>query len=356
MAGSWKCARARRCGAFTLVELLVVIAIIGILVALLLPAIQAAREAARRTQCANSLKNLGIAAHGYHVTKRYFPIGMEMMTGLNNTKSTFFVEMLPYLEEAALYDLWDFKQPFNNVSSDPAKSRAGTAMPMLLCPSDQFEQTTFQLTGAAAAFPGTASHGGVGGWYSATSYVGNYGTGSYYVQFSQFEIKPNGVFFVTGTDPKLKDQKSGGGMHTSVASHFNKKVRTILDGTSSTLMMGEKFHQDDFFDTWTSNNSGLKMYQVSAWGWLGGMKGTAHVMASSAVPINSTMLNFTNQANNITAQDKRFNAWGSGHPGGVNFLMCDSSVRFVSDTVSPITLTRLSTREEGETIPDTAGF
>ncbi len=97
--------------AFTLVELLVVIAIIGILVALLLPAVQAAREAARRTQCLSGLKQLGVAAQNYQSTYRAFPVGMLMKPGLTYTESTFFVRLLPYLEEQSLYDRWDFKTP-----------------------------------------------------------------------------------------------------------------------------------------------------------------------------------------------------------------------------------------------------
>src|SRR5262245_28032644 len=129
--------------AFTLVELLVVIAIIGILVALLLPAVQAAREAARRAQCMSELKQLGLAAHNYHTVHNAFPIGATMKLGLTYTESTFFIRLLPFLEEQSLYDRWDFKTPANNVAANEQTSRAATRIPVLVCPSDKFESIVF---------------------------------------------------------------------------------------------------------------------------------------------------------------------------------------------------------------------
>ncbi|HEY2761512.1 MAG TPA: DUF1559 domain-containing protein, partial [Pirellulales bacterium] len=151
----------RERSAFTLVELLVVVAIIGILIALLLPAVQAAREAARRTQCLSGLKQLGVAAQNYHSTYRTFPVGMWMKPGLTYTESTFFVRLLPYLEEQSLYDKWDFKTPVTNASTSLANSRAATKISSLLCPSDQFESNPYTLPGPESASPSTSSPGAV---------------------------------------------------------------------------------------------------------------------------------------------------------------------------------------------------
>jgi prepilin-type N-terminal cleavage/methylation domain-containing protein len=345
--------RAR--GGFTLVELLVVIAIIGVLVALLLPAVQAAREAARRTQCGNGIRQLAVASQDYHSAKNEFPLGMEMMPGLNLTRATMFVRLLPYLEQGALYQQWDFqpagagRNPSKNITSDSATSRAATVIPSFLCPSDQFAENPYLLPGdTPKAFPSQNAAGGVTGYYSGTSYAGNYGEGSYYTQFSQFRIRPSGIFFITGEDASLSN-----GLHVLADDHRNLpavKISAVTDGTSSTLMFGEKYHFDEFFDSWTSGNSGLKMYHVSAWAWTGGMKGTAHVFCSSAVPLNQDMRRLTASPNSIEAQDRRFNGWGSGHPGGVMFAFCDSSVRFVSDSLDQVTLVSLSTRAGEEIV------
>jgi prepilin-type N-terminal cleavage/methylation domain-containing protein/prepilin-type processing-associated H-X9-DG protein len=354
-----RCTRKARQQGFTLVELLVVIAIIGVLVALLLPAIQAAREAARRTQCTNNIKQIGLAAINYESAQGAFPIGMEMMPNLNLTKATFFVRLLPYLEQAGLYSQWDFKPtgsgrfPTTNVTDNPTTSRAATVISGFLCPSDVFPENPYQLTGGAGAFPSTSSNGAPDGYYSATSYAGNYGEGSYYVQYSQFPIRPNGMLFLTGSSNSLAASTSGGGMNVLVENHKDLspvRIKDITDGTTQTIILGEKFHHDEFFDSWTSNNSGQKMYQVSAWAWAGGMKGTAHIFCSSAVPINQSVQAYTSSPNNIIAQDKRYNGWGSGHPGGVIFAFCDGSVRYVNDSLSQIILTRLSTRAAADIV------
>ncbi len=353
-----KRSRRRKSGShragFTLVELLVVIAIIGVLIGLLLPAIQAAREAARRMQCANNLKQFGLAAHNFHDARKAFPVGMEMMDGqdLNFTRATFFIRLLPFLEESSLYSAWDFKIPGGNVTSDPKTSRAATVIGGFICPDDQFTQNPFPLVGPAAAFPSTSKCGAVDGYYSGTSYAGNYGVGSFFTRNSLFPIRPNGVLFLTGTDPMLNP--ANGGISGLCDNHQNQapvRVTDIIDGASKTLMMGEKFHKDDFFDSWTSDNSGLKMYQVSAWAWAGGMKGAGMIFCSSAVAINCDVKYYASKPD-ISAQDQRYNGWGSGHPGGVNFLMAGSSVHFFEDTIDPVTLTRLTTRAGGETVTD----
>src|SRR5262249_45364543 len=147
-------------------------------------------------------------------------------------------------------------------------------------------------TGASFSPSQTASGNPYGGYYAGTSYAGNYGTGSYYTSFSQFPIKPNGIFFMTGPGIEMRPTTQGGQLHALSDNHQSLapvSVGAITDGLSNTIMIGEKFHRDQDFDAWTSSNSGLKMYQVSAWAWLGGRKGAAMLFASSVEPINTSV-------------------------------------------------------------------
>src|SRR5438045_3389044 len=128
------------CG-FTLVELLVVIAIIGILVALLMPAIQAAREAARRSQCMNNMRQLGIAIHNHVSAKSVLPSGGEGTNWLTNgtgfdTNSTF-TQLLPYLEEVTVADLYDYKYPYNHKDRPQNQRAAKAKIATFRCPSNQ---------------------------------------------------------------------------------------------------------------------------------------------------------------------------------------------------------------------------
>jgi prepilin-type N-terminal cleavage/methylation domain-containing protein/prepilin-type processing-associated H-X9-DG protein len=336
---------------FTLVELLVVIAIIGVLVALLLPAVQAAREAARRAQCTNNLKQFGLAVANYVSAKKD-----SLPSGLTQEKSpfrgiTFWVYLLPYMEQQTVYARWDFTNLANNSRFET--SPAATTIPALLCPSDQPE------TGGSEPLyfpsPNTAAGMAYPGYYAITSYAGNHGTFSYY---------PNHIPQNKGNNPPNPPQPDGilyttGPGSVPDADQKPCKLQEVTDGTSNTLLGGEKYNYDPDFDAIPAGNrSGLLIHQWAQWGWSGGFKGNGHVLRSSGEPINfmAKDCNSTTAANPNNSpyecQDRRLNGYGSGHAGGCNLVFLDGSARFVSDSTATITLGSWSTRGGSEVLSE----
>ena len=226
-------------GWFTLVELLVVIAIIGILVAMLLPAVQAAREAARRTQCFNNLKQVGLAIHNYHDTLLTFPSGWVASDPATNRPH---VEghpgwgwnslILPYMEQQNLHRSIDF----NRAVIDPVNRAAlNTELKTLRCPSD--------VGDGVFALPAEA--GGVLMHMATSNYVGNFGT----TELEDYEGAAIGVI------------GRGNGFF-----HHNSRLRMadILDGTSNTLAVGERASRRGY-STWGESPSAEKKPSRASW-------------------------------------------------------------------------------------------
>lgn len=324
---------------FTLVELLVVIAIIGILIALLFPAVQAAREAARRLQCNNKLKQIALAAHNYHAMAGSFPPGI-LLSQYDAAKSTWrgtslFVFLLPYLEQGNLHDQWDFSVPDKNFKGGiSARSAQG---PDLLCPSEPERDNPLyyssRLTGSSE-----------NRYIKVTSYGGNAGTRSYHPD-SGF-LQTDGIFFGVGPGSQPKPNQ--------------KPVRfaDVADGTSNTILFGERSRRDPNYNT----------FAEQGWDWefrfYGNWCGTSrnalsHFTLSTYSPINyrhpfsyDSRGNASPPAGSATDFkyyiDLRVCAYGSSHPGGANFALADGSVRFLSETIPLITFRALSTRSGGE--------
>ena len=266
---------------FTLIELLVVIAIIGILVALLLPAIQSAREAARRAQCSNNLKQLAVALHNYHDTFSKFPPGW---VDSGNFGWGWNVFLFPFTEQKSLYDDLDVErktliQVNNNATSQPLLL---TVIPNLRCPSDIAYATGEQNVGAGANQRPVAT----------SNYVGSRG----------FFNMANGD---TSNDPIIDNTLNNGVLYA------NSRVRMadIVDGTSNTLALGEKGAN--------ATNAATPPLRAATWAGDGRTQNGDAVTACVRGKIN--------QGNQ--------NNFSSFHPGGANFALCDASVRFISENI-----------------------
>lgn len=274
---------------FTLVELLVVIAIIGVLVALLLPAVQQAREAARRMQCSNHLKQLGLALHNYHDTHGSFPPG-----AISENFLSWAVFILPQMEQGALHDLFNFNR---GSYTDANKQEHGlNRIDGYLCPSS--DALLSLDPGRPDDF--TLHYNGVSG--------------------------PKGVNPVTLENYKVAESSSSrGGMATQGVMYINSKTgfRSVIDGTSNTFAIGESsWVKKDKFRNWIRGGI-YKNNPNTSYATNPAMDACRNVTYA----INSGYTGGTSPAgwNDV--------CYGSQHPGGAMFLQCDGSVRFVAETI-----------------------
>ena len=327
---------------FTLVELLVVITIIGILISMLLPAVQAAREAGRRMQCTNNLKQISLAAHCYHNAAGTFPTAF--LSGWNFTTPkvqkrgfSLFIFLLPYLERINLYDQWDFSDP--DLAFDGDTQSLAAQGPDLLCPSEPENDNPLDYGSKhIQGVPTPPRH------IKVTSYAGNAGTRSYHPDSGY--LKTDGIFFMAGPDSQ------------PVPNQCTVRLADVTDGTSNTLFFGERCRSDPNYDTFAAQGWD---WEFRFYGnWCGASRLVlSHNTLSSYTPINYRLpFDYANRAGAVPPAnsaddfkyyiDMRTCAFGSCHPGGANISLCDGSVHFFSETIPLIILRALSTRQGGE--------
>lgn len=334
---------------FTLVELLVVIAIIGVLVALLLPAVQAAREAARRTQCVNNLKQLALACHNFHDTNGILPRGRKYDRWDTYTWSQY---ILPHIEQQAIKENYFTLEAFGFVASYPGPNgpigndtRLRTArhaeVKTFLCPSGGLAKTN-EI--------GTTDYGLVKG-----NYRGCVGTGDMYgaqpsgLSGGQWGIGVFGVVANQSADPT----PTAGFVRESPVT-----LAAITDGTSGTVMLSEALTGQ------TSSGWGGPIGAIIYGNMGGGLYSHATTPNSSAPdrPIGPCPQNQGDTTYKAPCLSLGGNAWWtpsaagaytaarSFHPGGCNVAMADASVRFATNTVDLLVWRAVGTRSQGETL------
>lgn len=273
--------------AFTLVELLVVIAIIGVLIALMLPAVQGARESARRSQCGNNLRQLALALHQFEAANRVFPKGVELLRGW-----TFQARALPYLEQNARYDQidWDAKDCWQANVDAGGHGIPSQPLPVMNCPSDPLA--------------GSLYDDGEWGFYAKGSYMG-----------------------VTGSRPML----SYDGM-----LYVNSTVRMAecTDGASNTLLVGERgVINDDHDRPWLGR-------------WCCSFGTIAVFNSGEGDNLLSTARGLQPPGDD---EDPAMHFW-SHHPTGSNFVYADGSLHQLAYDIDQKVLDALATRAGGEVI------
>lgn len=355
---------------FTLIELLVVIAIIAILVALLLPAVQQAREAARRSQCMNHLKQLGLALHNYHDQFKVLPPGQisnSLLGGINPTQrqyadsteaqqansfgrvtagngsgfhgTSWMVHILPQIDQSALYNTWNFglsvwDNGMNFVTTSPSWNPfrpAHTEIPVFYCPTRRGSMNTAKFTNLFRVDPNWVKGGndyagciGSGqGWNVALANVNsNIAPPTWHLTTPQVQNDLSMNVLI----PKSPSPLAAGPMYVNSSTN----LRDISDGVSNVIMIGE-IQRINYLTNPNPNQAAFTnlVYSSDGWAW-----GGAATLLSTFQAINRGSL-----TDNAGA--------GSDHKGGAHFTLADGSVRFIGENINTPTFQQLGNMASG---------
>ncbi len=315
--------------AFTLVELLVVIAVIGVLVGLLLPAVQSVREAARRMQCSNNLKQLGLAAHNYHDTHRSFPSGWINPKPWDADRDCYGwgALILPFVEGTAAANAIDaVRVPFNAALNDSEKLRVmRQKQEVFRCPSD---------VGPIESSDGDRKPGG------ESTAVSNY-------------VGANNIGWAEASDSGAAGD-GGPGRHGMFVEDKGIRFRDVRDGTSAVVLFGER--------RWQYNDVLDRTVQVAAAALVYGREtnGSLSAEASAVIGLGIVRMNYDGAKSGDTGARRKKTGFSSLHPGGAMFAFVDGSVHFVADSIEftvkletdPTSLHYLVNNNEGNGPPD----
>ena len=347
--------------AFTLVELLVVIAIIGILVALLLPAIQAAREAARRTQCQNNLKNIALACLNYESSKKALPPSNLNVVGMQASGLGWPVLVLPYIEESTVSEEALAKYKLNpDAYASTMDALNSLLLPMYHCPSDGEIKLLQEKFGNAARKP--MSYCGVSGSYFART-----GSCPGLIKQGINWFRDPKHYCVSGAEAGFLGRNNYDGL---IVQDMPVSLKRVTDGTSKTLLIGERWYQVRAWMIgayWRGERTEPLSLKVPP---KGPQADTAHFASKNLTdlwPINHDPYtacyaghdkNFDRPQlptqviqtkNIITVNDLPF---GSFHKGGVNFACGDGSVKFLPNDIDTKLFLALGSRNGDETVSD----